>query len=214
MKAENRFQKLLKKFRGSFVELYLIRHGQTVWNEMGKLQGRADIELNENGRRVAGELGLKLDNVDFDVIYSSPLIRAYETACLIRGHRNIRIIRDERLVEINFGAGEGDSWAAWNKPESPFNAFFTDTASYIPPEGGESLEEIMARTKDFVQTELEPACSKLKRVMVVAHGALNSALMCYLENNGKDHFWGKGLQKNCQASVFEYDGSSWSRKEN
>ena len=89
------------------MELYLIRHGLTVWNAAGKLQGNTDIELNEQGREAAGQLGIQLDNVSFDIIYSSPLIRAYETACLIRGNRNIPIVRDKRLRELSFGEKEG-----------------------------------------------------------------------------------------------------------
>ena len=194
------------------MELYLIRHGQTVWNKAGKLQGRTDIELNENGRQVAGDLGRKLENTKIDIIYSSPLIRAYETACLIRGHRNIPIIRDSRLVEISFGKGEGDSWLKWNDPSCPYNAFFNDTSNYIPPENGETLEEVMARTKNFVQEVIEPLHKTVERVMIVAHGALNSGLMCYLEGNSKANYWGSGLQKNCEASIFEYDGNCWIKK--
>lgn len=194
------------------MELYIIRHGQTVWNNAGKLQGRADIELNENGREAAGKLGIELESVFFDKIYCSPLIRAYETACLIRGHRNIQIVRDQRLVEIDFGSGEGDLWSKWQDPECPYSAFFTDTKNYVPPENGETLEQVMARTKDFVIQVIEPLFKDSKRVMIVAHGALNSALMCYLEGNSKANFWGKGLQKNCQAAIFDFDGLKWTRK--
>ena len=194
------------------MELYLVRHGQTVWNKAGKLQGRTDIELNENGREAARELGRALENVDFDKIYSSPLIRAYETACLIRGHRNIPIIRDERLLEISFGDGEGDLWESWNRPENPYSAFFNDTGNYVPPPHGETFEHVMERTKNFIQSVIEPQFNTSKRIMIVAHGALDSAIICYLEGNSKENFWGKGLLKNCQAVVFEFDGKNWRRK--
>lgn len=189
-----------------------MRHGQTVWNKAGKLQGRTDIELNENGREAAGKLGHELEKVEFDEIYSSPLIRAYETACLIRGHRNIPIIRDDRLSEISFGDGEGDSWESWNKPENPYHAFFSDTENYVPPPHGETLEHVMERTKDFIQAVVEPQVKTAERIMIVAHGALDSAIICYLEGNSKANFWGKGLLKNCQAVVFEFDGKKWFRK--
>lgn len=193
------------------MELYLIRHGLTVWNAAGKLQGNTDIELNEQGREAAGQLGRKLDNIDFDVIYSSPLIRAYETACLIRGHKNIKIIRDQRLRELSFGEKEGVCYTEWNSPESPYHYFFTEPDKYCPPPKGESLEALCQRTKDFIQSVLEKDWQKFNRVMIVAHGALNKGIMCYLEGNDKAHFWGKGLQKNCQASIFEYDGKEWKK---
>ena len=193
------------------MELYLIRHGLTVWNEAGRLQGNADIELNELGRVAAINLGYKLDNVFFDEIYSSPRIRAFETACLIRGRRNIRIIRDDRLRELSFGDMEGSYYTDWNSPESPYRFFFTEPDKYLPPPNGESLEELFERTKDFIQNVLEKDWENKKRIMVVAHGALNKGLMSYLEGNDKAHFWGKGLQKNCQASVFDFDGKNWKK---
>ena len=193
------------------MELYLIRHGLTVWNAESKLQGSVDIELNEEGRELAGQLGRKLEETDFDVIYSSPLIRAYETACLIRGHRNIQIIRDKRLRELSFGDMEGSYYSEWNRPDSPYRYFFTQPEKYLPPPNGESLEELCGRTRDFIQTVLEADFQNKKRVMVVAHGALNKGLMCYLEKNDMAHFWGKGLQKNCQASIFDFDGKSWKK---
>ncbi len=194
------------------MELYLVRHGETVWNKAGKLQGRTDIELDEYGRELAGELGRKLEDVQFDKIYSSPLIRAYETACLIRGHRNIQIVRDSRLCEISFGVREGDSWEEWNKKDNPYNAFFSKPEDYVPPKNGETIEQVLKRTKNFIQEVIEPEWKNATRFMIVAHGALNSAIMCYLENRTKADFWGKGLQKNCQAIIFNFDGYKWSRK--
>ena len=85
------------------MELYIVRHGTTDWNAEKKFQGAQDIELNENGRKLAAELGRRLDEAgtNFDCIYSSPLIRAYETACLIRGHKTYPIIRNQMLTEID-----------------------------------------------------------------------------------------------------------------
>lgn len=62
--------------------LYIIRHGETEWNKMGKMQGRTDISLSEDGRKLA-QNGRWIKNVKFDYIFSSPLERAYETAYII-----------------------------------------------------------------------------------------------------------------------------------
>ena len=191
------------------MEVYIIRHGETVWNAAGKMQGNADIELNESGRALAGELGRKLEEVHFDRIYSSPLIRAYETACLIRGHRNIPIIRDDRLREIHFGSMEGTHYSEWLKDGCPYRFFFTEPARYMPPEGGETLEQVCARAREFLQQVVEPGWATTERIMIVAHGALNKGLMCYIEEHGTDNFWGEALQQNCEASIYTYDGSVW-----
>lgn len=87
--------------------LYVIRHGETKWNVERRLQGRSDVELNEYGIYLAKVTAEALKDVNFDVIYSSPLIRAYKTAEIIKGDRNINIITDDRLKEMSFGIYEG-----------------------------------------------------------------------------------------------------------
>jgi len=196
------------------MELYLIRHGETLWNAENRLQGTVDIDLNENGRAKAIALGQQLDSVTFERIYSSPLTRAYETACLIRGRKNQLIQRDERLREISFGEMEGHLYTEWIDEKCPFKYFFTNPDLYTPPAKGESLENLCARTKDFIIKEIEPLYDSSKsdqKIMIVAHGALNKGIMCYLENNDKAHFWGDGLQQNCQATIFRFDGKNWSK---
>lgn len=191
------------------MEVYIIRHGETVWNAAGKLQGRADIELNEQGRELAGRLGEQLEELAFDRIYSSPLIRAYETACLIRGHRNIPIIRDERLCEISFGEMEGIHYREWMDEKSPYRSFFQEPGKYMPPSGGESLAQVCERTKAFLQEVVEAEYAEMERIMIVGHGAVNKGLMCHMEGNTTATYWGDGLQKNCEATIFEYDGRLW-----
>lgn len=193
------------------MEIYIVRHGQTIWNAENLLQGCADIELNANGRILAGITGKSLENVDFDVIYSSPLIRAYETAALIRGYRNIPIIRDENLKEINFGAYEGKNFKKLMADDnSGFRYFFERPELYRASEDGESLENICKRAESFMQEVIEPQAEKLERVMIVAHGAMNKAIMCYVEENGIDKFWSGGVQKNCGVIILRYDENGYS----
>lgn len=192
------------------MEIYIVRHGETVWNEKRLLQGSEDIELNEKGRELAGLTGEKLQNVEFDRIYSSPLIRAYETANLIRGHRNIQIIRDDRLRELSFGINEGkDSMKIREDKNNPFYNFFSKPELYIAPEGGESLEHICERAKEFMRQVIEPHINEWKRVMIVAHGALNKALMCYIMNHGISEYWSGGLQTNCSVSIVRLDAEGY-----
>jgi len=195
------------------MELYIIRHGTTDWNAEARFQGSRDIELNANGRELAGKLGERLEKIHFDLIYSSPLSRAYETACLIRGHRNIQIIKDAALTELSFGEKEGVPFKEWVASDEPSKYFFSDPAKYIPPEGGETFESACARTKKFVQEVIEPIYKKTPdaRIMIVAHGALLASLMCYLDNRGIKDFWGNGLKGNCEETIYSFDGKTWTK---
>lgn len=194
------------------MELLIVRHGETLWNDKGLLQGQKDIELNDNGREMARKLAGKLKDIPIDMVYSSPLKRAYETARLALGDRDIPLVTDERIKEISFGECEGIDYRSWKKSDSPYNSFFTSPDKYNPPKDGESLDEVIQRATDFVKTCIEPNADKYDRMMVVAHGALNKGMMCYLENHGTETFWGDGLQNNCEATVFEYDGQNWKLK--
>ena len=198
------------------MELYIVRHGETDWNKLKRFQGNIDIELNEKGRELAGLLGARFEkeNITFERIYSSPLNRAYETACLIRGHQNVKIFRDERLKEISFGGMEGTFYDDWMNTDNPRKYFFSNAALYVPPEGGESFPHLMERSKAFVQNEIEPLYKDYgdKKILLVAHGALIAGLTCYLENRDVENYWGKGLKGNCEETVYIFDGKSWSLK--
>ena len=82
--------------------IYILRHGKTDWNVLRKLQGRTDIPLNETGRAMAAEAAERYAGVHFDVCYSSPLVRAKETAQIILKDRDVPIYIDDRLMEMFF----------------------------------------------------------------------------------------------------------------
>ncbi|WP_166873699.1 histidine phosphatase family protein [Salinibacterium sp. ZJ450] len=85
-----------------------IRHGQTDWNAAGRMQGRTDIPLNDTGRQQARDAVDVLHDVEWDVIVSSPLSRARETAGIIATGLEIELGRSyDLLVERNYGVGEG-----------------------------------------------------------------------------------------------------------
>ena len=86
------------------MEVYMVRHGKTDWNEAHKLQGRVDIPLNETGKSDALKVKEKLKNVEFDKVLVSPLKRALQTCKLITD-KPYEI--DERLIERAFGSLEG-----------------------------------------------------------------------------------------------------------
>ena len=130
--------------------IYIIRHGKTEWNKRHKLQGQTDIPLCDEGRIMAREAAERYADVHFDVCYSSPLIRAKETAGILLEGRNVPIFTDDRLKEMAFGTYEGIE-NSFQKPDSEINVFFRHPEDYVKPvEGAESLDELYARTKSFI----------------------------------------------------------------
>lgn len=187
------------------MEVYIIRHGETDWNKQCLLQGQSDIPLNDYGRELAKQTAEGLKEIPFDRIYSSPLIRAYETAEIIRGNRDIEIITDERIKEIAFGVDEG---VHKDKVSENFKDFFAAPEKYIPPAGGESYQSLLKRAADFVDNELVPLSATATRVMIVAHGALNSALAVYLKGLGVENMWERFIP-NCGVNIYEVNGNDF-----
>lgn len=85
------------------MKLYLVRHGETDWNKVKKIQGQVDIPLNQFGKRLAEETAEGLRDIPFDLCISSPLSRAHETARIILYGKDIPIIKDARIEEMAFG---------------------------------------------------------------------------------------------------------------
>lgn len=179
--------------------LYIIRHGETQWNKEKRLQGRSNVLLNEYGRELARITGEALKEIHFDVVYSSPLDRAYETAQIITGGRR-DIIKDERLIEISFGVHEG---MPVSELGDSVNDFFFAPEEYIPAEGGENYREVCERAKDFLENVIYPIRNTQKKVLIVAHGAMNKALMLNLKNLEIKDIWKGEFQRNCCVNQYE-----------
>lgn len=186
------------------MELYIIRHGETVWNKEKRLQGRSDIEINENGRDIAIRTGNGIKDIHFDAVYASPLRRAYETAKLICKGRDIDIFTDERLKEISFGSYEGKTYDELESLGIRFNLFFDRPEQYIPVSDAEDFDSLIKRAKGFLEELVRIYGGTDKRIMIVAHGAINKAIMLNIKNIKIKDFWSGGLQNNCSAMIVSY----------
>ena len=87
--------------------LYIMRHGKTDWNAAHKLQGRTDVPLNDEGRRMAERAREEYRDVPFDLCFCSPLRRARETADILLRGRDGHILTDEGMRAMRFGVFEG-----------------------------------------------------------------------------------------------------------
>lgn len=87
--------------------LYVVRHGQTQYNVDKRFQGQIDVPLNDVGKKQVMELSKKLSNTNLDLIISSPLLRAVDTAKAIQKNNKVPIIINNDLKERSFGEFEG-----------------------------------------------------------------------------------------------------------
>ncbi|MCD1260246.1 histidine phosphatase family protein [Paenibacillus athensensis] len=141
----------------------LIRHGSTVWNQQGKLQGQLDTELADEGREQARRLGVRLRGEAWSGILASDLKRARETAEIISRESGIPLLgTDARLRERSFGDAEGTTLA------ERLERWGDDWRKKAQATGGEDDAAVWSRWLDFL-TDLT-AEAPAKRVLVVSHG--------------------------------------------
>lgn len=129
--------------------IILVRHGKTDWNRELRIQGgSSDTPLNEEGRKQAENLALRLSQRSIKAIYSSPLKRALETAQIIARHHSLEVVVEKSLREVEAGKLEGATAAELGMK---FSELLTrDGVSKRVP-GGESLADLQQRSWNFIQ---------------------------------------------------------------
>lgn len=187
--------------------VYLIRHGETDQNKHRNLQGQGNFPLNEYGRELAGITGKALAEVPFDCVFSSPLIRALETAKIIIGNRKIPLLEDDRIQEISFGEYEGLCCGreGYNIPDEHFPYFFVAPEKYQVPPKGESFEEIIKRTGAFWKELTANPEYQEKTILVSTHGCALKALLANIRSTQIKDFWGEGVHKNCAVTIVKVE---------
>ncbi|SNZ18192.1 broad-specificity phosphatase PhoE [Terribacillus aidingensis] len=151
----------------------LVRHGETDWNKLGKVQGSTDIPLNETGIKQAQATRDYLAGSDFDLIIASPMQRARKTADIINESLQLPLIEMKGFVERGFGEAEGltreereAKYPSWDFP------------------GMETWDALVER----VMQALQQVNAKYgeKKVLLVAHGAVISAILATISDGEYD----------------------------
>ncbi len=186
------------------MKLYFMRHGQTEYNTKHLLQGRMNTDLTADGRRQAAEARQHFADagIAFDRVYSSPLNRAFDTAVLSTGFPEDQIRTDERLLEIGFGPLEAQRVEDLGPT---FQLFFTDPEHYVTPEGAETYDELLTRTKDFL-AELQREQPD-GNTLVVSHGGTIHAIYYVLCGGPLKEFWTMTMGNCGYFVVTEEDGN-------
>jgi broad specificity phosphatase PhoE len=155
--------------------IYLLRHGETLWNTESRLQGHLDSPLTEKGRYQASFNGLRLKSLlaENPTIYSSPLGRCIETARIVAskiGMDETTIERDERLKELNYGQWEGRIKSEIKNSDSELYHARRRDRWNVPAPGGESYSNVAARLQNWLN-ELNGGST-----IVVSHGCTGRIL--------------------------------------
>ena len=184
----------------------IARHGESEGNFAGSLQGsRFDTPLSARGNRQAQHLAIRLAGEAIDAVWSSPLVRARETAAIVTASLGLGVSLDPDLVEFDWGVWSGRPFTgAIEKEVSGVRARWRAGETELSPSGGESPAATAVRADRFLARLL---ASGARAPLVVAHGRFNRILMTRLlrrELGRMDEI----RQRNGSLSVFDWDGSA------
>ena len=177
--------------------IYIIRHGQTEMNNVKALQGRSDHPLNETGVKQAEDTAKLLaeQGIKFDYVFTSPLIRAVQTAKLI-SPENEPVV-DERLIEMDYGKYEGMELSNM-PPEIKF--FFSDFVNNPAPDTMEQLPAVVDRLGEF----LEEIKGLKGNILISTHAIAMKGALEYLTPDSNGSYWSKYIG-NCAVYSAEND---------
>ena len=156
--------------------IYRLRHGETAGNaDNNRYCGRTDIPLTSKGIGQAEEVRRQLEGVEFANVYSSPLQRAFDTACIASGKK---AIKDDRLIEADFGLWEAKTKVEFiSENESLWQNWMNDPSAHKAGGTGETGAEIVARVDAFFGSLQETY--QEGNIMVVAHNGINRLYMAH-----------------------------------
>lgn len=165
---------------GFWVELLVARHAETLWNAQNRVCGRTDLPLTEKGIGQAKQLAEAVKGRGVDLIFSSPMRRARETAAFAAEACGAPVIPDERLIEQHYGIYEGKS-----RQDPGFLNNKRQFAFRYP--GGESMMQVAGRVYGFLE-EIRKKYPD-KTVLVVSHGGVCRVLHTYFEDVTNEEFF-------------------------
>ena len=168
------------------MNLILIRHGQSEWNALNQFTGWKDPDLTAKGIEEAHNAGRIINNlkINFDLVFTSALIRAQNTAEIILKEINqpLSTIKNQALNERNYGDLAGLNKDNARKRWGDEQVHIWRRSYDIPPPGGESLKDTGERVLPFFMKEILPHVCEGKNVLVAAHGNSLRSLIKFLDN--------------------------------
>jgi len=187
--------------------IYLIRHGETDWNVAKRFQGQSDVPLNNNGLHQAHAVTAWLTRQDmaFNAIYSSDLMRCTQTADPIGKALKLDIFTDARLREIHCGEWEGSTAHTIDSKTPGILTRWRQEADTFRMPGGENVSDVVVRVSAFYEETIVKHLGE--NIIIIAHGGSIAALLIAIEGLNIVQAWNDSSRRihNTGVSILSLD---------
>ena len=193
------------------MKLYLVRHGETLWNREHILQGQLDSPLTQKGTGGTEKIREALSGIEFTKVYTSHQIRSMVTADIIlEGRKDISYTVEPYIAEMSYGHWQGKTMEEiCESPESEaqYMNYFRHPEKFVPVEGGERFEDVIKRAELFID-RLRKEHESDDVILAVSHGVFIKALFVMIRKLNISEFWEKPFITNCSISIFDIKDDS------
>jgi len=184
--------------------IYLVRHGQTAWNKEEIFRGRTDVPLNETGLREAQLAGEYFREMEIHAIYSSPLLRALETAQKIAEVQRLEVRSLQGIIDMCFGEWEGQSLKDVQEKDGQRFQQWKNEPHLVKIPGGETLDEVRDRAMAVLEKTIKSHSGKT--LLFVSHRVVNKVILCSILGLDNSHFWQIGQNTTAINLIQHRDG--------
>ncbi len=183
--------------------VYLVRHGTTDWNKEEIFRGRVDCKLNETGQAEARALAGYFRDIPVEVIYSSPLSRATETAQVIAAAKGLRVLPDPAFVDMDFGAWQRMPLREVKEKYPELYRVWREQPQAMTPPGGENLPQVRARAWEGLRRIVQE--NPERALLIISHRVVTKVLICAVLGLDDSHFW-QIQQDTTAVNCFQHNG--------
>ena len=184
----------------------MVRHGQTAWNLEEVFRGRADIPLDDTGKKEVHLAGEALKHETIHAVYSSPLSRSMETAENIAKFQNTGVVPLDEIIDISYGDWEGKPLAEVQEKSPDLYERWLKEPHNVRFPNGETLEEVGSRAMEAVNRLV--ARHQGDNIALVAHRVPNKIICCTLIGVDYSNFW-RIQQDTASTNLFTYKDGQW-----
>lgn len=183
------------------VRIFLVRHGETEGIRARRMESRLDSPLTPLGIQQAQAVALKLNEEQLHSIYTSPSLRAVKTAEIIKGDKELSLMKDKSLYEMDIESWDGKKSDDIRKDDRErFKDFFNNPELFRPHSNrGESFEDVQNRALSFLDRIIKD--HENQNVLVVSHTVVLTSIMCHFKRKSIKNFWDPPIIQNGSLSL-------------